>query len=201
MPLTFTHEGGPALTPGEQGEFLALALNWLPGPTFYEGEKGRRRRYQALLSALLLHDPGCVADLAAYSRQVLGLRTVRAHLEGLLPGRLLKYQGVAATPFSRPFAQRDALRLFRLRLRSRAQAAVFRQLLGKATPEDRVLSQKGNTREAWREVLPHLGALALVRNLRNLLTAGFTFQDLLPHAERVDVRYLYPHQLHRAYEE
>lgn len=66
---------------------------------------------------------------------------------------------------------------------------------------ERVLSEEGNTPEAWGKVLSHLGALALVRNLKNLFAAGFTLQDLLPHAERVDVRDLYPHQLFRAYEE
>ncbi len=281
MPLAFTHEGGPALTPTERAEFLALVLNWLPGATFYEGEGERARRYLALLSALLLHDPAFVADLAAYSRGVLGLRTVgaylvgalflagsevsrgvgyppearplalraaravwrrgdehlqtlghlahlglpfpkllrravRAHLEALPPRQLLKYPRAAAAPLSRPFAQRDALRLFRPRPQDPTREAVFRHLLGKATPGDRallqalreerptwerLLSARGNTPEAWREALPHLGALALVRNLRNLMRAGFTLQDLIPHGERVDVRDLYPHQLLRAYEE
>ncbi len=281
MPLSFTHEGGLALTPSERGEFLALVLNWLPGSTFYEGKGERERRYLALLSSLLLHDPGFVADLAAYSRQALGLRTVgaylvgalflagsevsrragypsearalalraaravwrrgdehlqtlghlaylglpfpkllrqavRAHLEALPPHQLLKHRKANPTSLSRAFSQRDALRLLHPRPRDRTQEAVFRFLLGKATPEDRslvealrgerptwegLLSARGNTQEAWREALPHLGALALVRNLRNLMAVGFTLQDLLPHAERAQVRDLYPHQLLQAYEE
>ncbi len=281
MSLTFTYEGGAALAPTAHAEFLALALNWLPGNTFYEGEAERQRRYLHLASSLLLHDPAFVADLAAYCRHVLGLRTVgaylvgslfwagselsrglgypgearslalrtahavwrrgdehlqtlghlaylrlplpkglrkavKAHLETLPPRQLLKYKQVCPTALSKGFSQRDAIRLVHPRPRTQESEAVFRYLLGRAGPGELalvkclrqeaptwevLLSAQGSTPEVWRGVLSQMKALALVRNLRNCLEAGLSLQELLPHAERVDVRDLLPHQLFRAYYE
>ncbi|MCL6530325.1 TROVE domain-containing protein [Meiothermus ruber] len=281
MSLTFTYEGGLALVPTAHAEFLALALNWLPGNTFYEGETERQQRYLHLSSSLLLHDPAFVADLAAYSRQILGLRTVgaylvgtlflagsevsqglgypgearslafraaravwrrgdehlqtlghlahlklplpkglrkavKAHLEALPPRQLLKYKQVSPTALSEGFSQRDAIRLVHPRPRTQESEAVFRYLLGRAGPMEialvermrqeaptweALLSAQGSTPEVWRGALPRMKALALVRNLRNCLEAGLSLEELLPNAERVDVRDLFPHQLFRAYQE
>lgn len=49
------------------------------------------------------------------------------------------------------------------------------------TPEtwESVISERGNTREAWEDVLPRMGLFARVRNLRNMLEAGVIEGDIL----------------------
>jgi len=42
-----------------------------------------------------------------------------------------------------------------------------------------VISERGNTREAWESVLERMGLLARIRNLRNMLEAGVSEEDIL----------------------
>lgn len=111
-------------------------------------------------------------------------RAVAQRLNAMSPQALLKYrQG------GRGFRQRDALILCHPKAPDREHALVYEWLVRgrKARPEaralvetllverptwERILSRKGSTPEAWREALPHLSGLALVRNLNNLHRHG-----------------------------
>lgn len=42
-----------------------------------------------------------------------------------------------------------------------------------------VISERGNTQEAWEDVLPRMGLMARLRNLRNMLEAGVAEEDIL----------------------
>ncbi|RIH81542.1 60 kDa SS-A/Ro ribonucleoprotein [Meiothermus luteus] len=111
-------------------------------------------------------------------------KAVAKRLNSMSPHALLKYHKKGHT-----FSQRDALILAHPRPRDQAHAMVYEWLVrGKeALPEaqafvahllaerpiwERVLSERGSTPEAWREALPHMGGLALVRNLGNLHRHG-----------------------------
>ncbi len=65
-----------------------------------------------------------------------------------------------------------------------------------------VISEKGNTPEAWREVLPKMGLFATIRNLRNMLAAGLDGAEILTEEdlEYVSDSMLYPFRFYQAYE-
>ncbi|WP_267643693.1 TROVE domain-containing protein [Haloarchaeobius amylolyticus] len=65
-----------------------------------------------------------------------------------------------------------------------------------------VISEQGNTPEAWREVLPKMGLFATVRNLRNMLDAGLDGEEILTEDDLEYARdsMLYPFRFYQAYE-
>ncbi|WP_235283935.1 TROVE domain-containing protein [Thermus sp. 2.9] len=105
-------------------------------------------------------------------------------LNAMSPHAILKY-----SKKGHAFSQRDAILLTHPRPRDMAHAMVYEWLVRgkKALPEaqafvahlkeerptwERILSAKGSSPEAWREAIPHMGPMALVRNLTNLHRHG-----------------------------
>lgn len=71
------------------------------------------------------------------------------------------------------------------------------------TPEtwETVISDRGNTEEAWRDVLPRMGLFARLRNLRNLREVGLTADEIF---DEGDLEYatdskIYPFRFYQAY--
>lgn len=68
---------------------------------------------------------------------------------------------------------RDVLRLVHPKPKNAAQAALWKRVLDRtlATPDtwEVALSTKGASRETWEAILPKMGIMAVLRNLRNLL--------------------------------
>lgn len=64
-----------------------------------------------------------------------------------------------------------------------------------------VISERGNTAEAWRDVLPRMGVFATVRNLRNMLEAGLSGEEILDEADLAAAResQVYPFRFYQAY--
>ena len=141
-------------------------------------------------------------------------KAVAQRLNQMSPWALLKYRARG-----RLFSQRDALLLCHPKAVDPPHAKVFEYLVrrNRASPEaqafvkavweekplwERVVSQKGSTPEAWREALPHLEGLSLVRNLRNLAQQGLLedpeVEDLLleklSQPERVKRWQIFPYQ-------
>ncbi|WP_224268351.1 TROVE domain-containing protein [Haloprofundus salinisoli] len=65
-----------------------------------------------------------------------------------------------------------------------------------------VISERGNTADAWRDVLPEMGLFATIRNLRNMLDAGLEGAEILGIADLDYVREskLYPFRFYQAHE-
>lgn len=63
------------------------------------------------------------------------------------------------------------------------------------------LSEKGNTAEAWREVLPKMGLFAKIRNLRNMIQKGLDGKEILGEEDMDHVRHskIYPFRFYQAY--
>lgn len=63
-----------------------------------------------------------------------------------------------------------------------------------------VISDKGNTEEAWREVLPKMGIFAKVRNLRNMREHGIPGENILGEEDMEHVRNskLFPFRFYQA---
>jgi len=63
------------------------------------------------------------------------------------------------------------------------QAEVYDKLMngGLEPPEtwEVIISERGNTQEAWEDVLPRMGMFARLRNLRNMLEAGVAEETIL----------------------
>lgn len=64
------------------------------------------------------------------------------------------------------------------------------------------ISDKGNTAEAWRDVLPNMGIFATVRNLRNMLEAGVPSETIaeMKSIEVARQSKMYPFRLYQAYQ-
>lgn len=64
-----------------------------------------------------------------------------------------------------------------------------------------VISERGNTPEAWRDVLPRMGIFAKIRNLRNLLDAGLAGEEILDDGDlrRARESNVYPFRFYQAY--
>jgi hypothetical protein len=72
------------------------------------------------------------------------------------------------------------------------------------TPEtwETVISERGNTREAWKDVLPRMGLFARLRNLRNMLEADVPAEAIV---DEEDLSYvadskIYPFRFYQAYQ-
>jgi len=78
---------------------------------------------------------------------------------------------------------RDVLRIVHPKPKSPEQAALWKQVLERTlTPPDTwevVISGKGSTKENWESVIPKMGYMALLRNLRNFLDKDVYLGDVL----------------------
>jgi len=105
------------------------------------------------------------------------------------------------------FTQRDALRLSHPIPKDERQSAIFKYItqgFDKLTPEERVLvpelirmqtgqsmtweqqiSGKGSTKENWEQIIPKMGYMALLRNLRNFVEKGVDRKVLEKVAEKL----------------
>jgi hypothetical protein len=65
-----------------------------------------------------------------------------------------------------------------------------------------VISEKGNTREAWRSVIQDMGIMAKVRNVRNMLEAGMSGDEIFTEDDREYVQRskMFPFRLYQAYD-
>lgn len=65
-----------------------------------------------------------------------------------------------------------------------------------------IISEKGNTEEAWREVLPKLPLFAKIRNLRNMRSHGIPGEEILEDESMDHIRssMIYPFRFYQAYE-
>lgn len=118
------------------------------------------------------------------------LRAVAERLNALTERQALRYGG---TGQGKAFSQRDALRLTHAKPKDERQAALFRSLtqgwralteeekarlpLTRAVREgermvswEQVISREGSTPLTWAKVAPTMGYMALLRNLRTLVT-------------------------------
>ncbi|MBB6098562.1 hypothetical protein HNR42_001996 [Deinobacterium chartae] len=130
-------------------------------------------------------------------------RAVAARLNTLTERQALRY---AAT--GKGFSQRDALRLTHPQPASDTQAALFKfltqgfaalgederarlplisanRMAGQAISWEQLLSAEGSTPEVWERAVPLMGYMALLRNLRNLVTKGAGEATLLEAARRL----------------
>lgn len=63
------------------------------------------------------------------------------------------------------------------------------------------ISEKGNTSEAWREVVNDMGIMAKIRNVRNMLEAGLTGDEIFSDDDLDAARYskMFPFRFYQAY--
>lgn len=64
-----------------------------------------------------------------------------------------------------------------------------------------VISEKGNTAEAWREVKDRMGIMAKLRNVRNMKEAGLTSEEILTEDDIESVRHsrMFPFRIYQSY--
>ncbi len=64
-----------------------------------------------------------------------------------------------------------------------------------------VISEKGNTAEAWREVIDDMGLFALIRNIRNMKEAGLDSEEIVKHMDTdwVKSSKIYPFRFYQSY--
>lgn len=65
-----------------------------------------------------------------------------------------------------------------------------------------VISDRGNTQEAWSEVVEDMGIMAKVRNVRNMLEAGLTGDEIFTTEDKESVQRskMFPFRLYQAYD-
>ncbi len=130
------------------------------------------------------------------------LKTIAQILNEFTPYKAAKYKCEG-----KGFSQRDALRLSHPTPKDARQSAIFKYItqgFDKLTPEERVLvpelirmqtgqsmtweqqiSGKGSTKENWEQIIPKMGYMALLRNLRNFVEKGVNRQTLEKVAEKL----------------
>lgn len=104
---------------------------------------------------------------------------------------------------------RDVLRIAHPKPKNVEQAALWKQALDRRlTPPETwevVISTKGSSKEAWESVLPKMGYMALLRNLRNFLDKDIGNLDealkVLADPERVRRSKQFPFRFFSAYRE
>lgn len=64
-----------------------------------------------------------------------------------------------------------------------------------------VISEKGNTEEAWRDVLDRMGIMAKLKNMRNMREAGLPSDEILDEDDIESVRYsrMFPFRIYQSY--
>jgi hypothetical protein len=79
----------------------------------------------------------------------------------------------------------DVLRLVHPKPLSTEESELFKRIRTDtlAVPEtwETVISEKGNNKDAWNEVIPKMGYMAKLRNLRNIAQAGADIESVLKH--------------------
>lgn len=126
-----------------------------------------------------------------------------------------RYQFSKYNNLRRAVTFRDVMNLVHPRPRDEEEAEIFERLIygdlddyPEIDPLDPpetwevVISERGNTADAWREVLPRMGLFAKVRNLRNMLEAGLDGEEILDEDDLAYAREskLYPFRFYQAYE-
>lgn len=124
-----------------------------------------------------------------------------------------EYQFAKYDRDQRQWNMKDVLNVVRPKPRDELREECFRKIirgemsdyddeyLDNPTTWEVVISERGNTREAWEEVLPRMGLFAKIRNLRNLAEHGFIASDIfdesdMSYAENGDI---YPFRFYQAY--
>lgn len=64
-----------------------------------------------------------------------------------------------------------------------------------------VISEKGNTEEAWREVIDDMGLFALIRNIRNMKEAGLSSEEIVEGMDTdwIENAQIYPFRFYQSY--
>lgn len=79
----------------------------------------------------------------------------------------------------------DVLRLVHPKPQNSEESELFKRIRSDtlAIPEtwETVISAKGNNKDAWNEVIPKMGYMAKLRNLRNIAQAGADIESVLAH--------------------
>jgi len=103
---------------------------------------------------------------------------------------------------------RDVIRLVHPRPRNEEESLLFRQVKERKlpTPEtwETVISCNGSTKESWESVIPKMGYMAKLRNLRNFLKVGVDVEPVVKHLvnpEAVAKSKQYPFRFFSAYRE
>ena len=101
---------------------------------------------------------------------------------------------------------RDVGRLVHPKPRNEEEALLFKQIMDRTlpTPEtwETVISVNGSTKEAWHSVIPKMGFMALLRNLRNFLKVGVDLDPVILHLtnpKAVKYSKQYPFRFYSAY--
>src|SRR6201993_2992352 len=151
-------------------------------PLFLVREMARHATHRALVAetlARVIQRPDELAEFVAiYWKD--GRVPLSAQVKKGLAAAFPKFDEYALAKYNRdgPIKLRDVLFLAHAKPRDEAQAEVWRRLIaGELTAPDTwevALSAGANKREAWERLLREekLGALALLRNLRNMRDAG-----------------------------
>ena len=73
----------------------------------------------------------------------------------------------------------------------------MKHTLETANTRESELSANGNTLESWNKLLDQksLGALAFVRNIRNMLNAGVSQDKMSEYAEGLNMKGVFPYQI------
>jgi 60 kDa SS-A/Ro ribonucleoprotein len=103
---------------------------------------------------------------------------------------------------------KDVFRIVHPKPRNPAEAKLFKKIVNRtlAIPEtwETKISVEGSTKETWEEILPKMGFMARLRNLRNFLQKGVDITDvvlMLEDEEQVAKSKQFPHRFLSAYKE
>ncbi len=158
------------------------AMKLRHAPLLLVREMARHKTHRALVAetlATVIQRADELAEFVAIYWQN-GRVPLSAQVKKGLAAAFTKFDAYALAKYDRPGAVklRDVLFLSHAKPRDEAQAALWKRLIaGELTPPDTwevALSSGANKREAWERLLAErkLGALALLRNLRNMKDAG-----------------------------
>jgi hypothetical protein len=101
---------------------------------------------------------------------------------------------------------RDVLRLVHPKPKNAEESELFKKIRDRtlATPStwEVIISTKGSKKESWEEAFPHMGYMAVLRNLRNFLKVGLNIDpicDLLRNSQAVADSKQFPYRFLSAY--
>jgi len=158
------------------------AMKLRHAPLLLVREMARHKTHRALVAetlATVIQRADELAEFVAIYWQN-GRAPLSAQVKKGLAAAFTKFDEYALAKYDRagPVKLRDVLFLCHAKPRDEAQAALWKRLItGELTPPDTwevVLSSGADKRESWERLLAErkLGALALLRNLRNMKDAG-----------------------------
>ncbi|RFS83990.1 TROVE domain-containing protein [Actinomadura spongiicola] len=216
-----TYEGAPGYVRDAKSELFLLAVaNMVGEKTFYESADDRDDRFRDLVHQVAVKHPAWTAGFLPWLRGeanmrsapvVAALEAVRARLEaGLNGGNRQLVASVLQHALDRRHGRGDVIpeRLTMLRARAELMAVPVadRQVVFAADGPDR-LGAAGMTweslagwlqgpmgRRAWEAMIPTMGYMAVLRNLRNFDEAGVS--DAV--AEQVAARLADPEEVARS---